>query len=267
MTLADRDHIWFDFVEKHNTKTVRAMFKGYEGYIQADASAVYNALFRPAEPGDPEDDGCLRIEVACWSHTRRKYWEAALAKHTVAREALLRINKIFKLDAGFRKGNPPSKVKRLRDQHLRPLVEDFLEFATAEYAKVKGERSSLRTALGYSVNQADALRTFLDDGRLRLDNNPSEAALRKIVRIRDACLFAGSNEHAESAGHILSMLASARLHHFDPEKYLFEMIRLLPFWPRDRYLELAPKYWAATRAKLDLDQLAAEFGVIDVPEA
>jgi transposase len=242
------------------------MFKGYEGYIQADASSVYNALFRPAEPGDPEDDGCTRTEVGCWSHARRKYWEAALAKHVVAREALVRIGKIFELDLKIRHKNPPIKVKALRDKHLRPLVDDFLAFADAAYEKVKKERSSLRSALGYSVRQAGALRAFLDDGRLRMDNNPSEGELRKIVRIRDASLFAGSTEHAESAGHILSLIASARLHHLDPERYLFEMIRILPYWPRDRYLELAAKNWTETRAALDPAQLAAELGVIDVPE-
>lgn len=263
--IADRDHIAFDFVERHNTKTVRAMFKGYQGYIQADASSVYNALFRPAESGDPEDDGCVRVEVACWSHARRKYWEAALAKQKVAREALVRIGKIFELDARFRKGNPPSKIKKLRSRHLRPLVEDFLEFAAAEYEKVKSERGSLRSALGYSVRQADALRAFLDDGRLRLDNNLSEAELRKVVRIRDASLFAGSDDHAESAGHILSMIASARLHNLDPERYLRDVIRVLPYWPRERYLELTAKHWTATRSKLDPTQLAAELGVIDVP--
>ncbi|MCP5044296.1 MAG: IS66 family transposase [bacterium] len=265
--IADQDHVLFDFVKRHNTNSVRAMFKGYAGYIQADASSVYNALFRPAEPDDPEDDGCVRLEVACWSHARRKYWEAALAKQKVAREALLRIAKLFELDARLRKGNPPSKIKKLRNQHLRPLVDELLEFASVEYERVKNERGSLRSALGYSVRQADALRAFLDDGRLRLDNNPSESELRKVVRIRDASLFAGSDGHAKSAGHILSMIASARLHHLDPERYLRDIIRVLPYWPRERYLELTAKHWTATRAKLNHAQLAAELGRIDVPAA
>ncbi len=264
--IADRDHVFFEFTDRHTTKNVRAMFRGFDGYIQADASSVYDALFRPAKPDDPDDDGCIRTEVGCWSHVRRKYWEAALAKQSVAREALLRIGKIFELDAGFRKGNPPSKVKKLRQTHLRPLVDEFLGFARAEFDAVKDQRGSLRSALGYTTRQEDALKAFLDDGRLRLDNNLSEGELRKVVRIRDAALFAGSDDHAESAGHILSMIASARMHDLDPERYLTEVIRVLPYWPRDRYLELAPKYWAQTRARLDAEQLAAPLGVIDVPE-
>jgi len=263
--IADRDHILFKFSPKHTTKAVRAMFKGFEGYIQADAASVYDALFRPT--GDEDDDGKQRREVGCWSHARRKYWEAAFAKEPVAREALLRIGKLFALDTKLRgKRRPPSKIARLRDEHLRPLVEDFLAFAEREYERVRDRRGSLRSALGYCVRQADVLRAFLDDGRLRMDNNLSEGQLRKVVRIRDAALFAGSDDHAEAAGHILSLIASARLHELDPERYLRDVIRVLPHWPRERFLELSPLHWRATRDRLDPRQLDAELGPLRVPD-
>lgn len=265
--IADRDHIFFEFTPKETSANVRAMFRGFDGYLQADAKSVYDVLFRPADPGDPDDDGCTRIEVSCWSHARRKFWEAALAKQSVAREALVRIGKIFELDAKFRAKNPPSKVKELRQRHIAPLVHEFLEFVSIEYERCKNTRGSLRSALGYCVRQRVGLARFLEDGRLRLDNNLSESALRKVVLIRDSALFAGSDDHAEAAGHILSLIASARLHGLEPEAYLRDLIRVLPFWPRDRFLELAPKFWAETRARLDARQLDAEVGVIDVPEA
>jgi transposase len=267
--IADRDHVFFEFTAEHTSRAVRALFKGFEGYVQADAASVYDALFRPSAEDDPDADGCTRREVGCWSHARRKYWEAALAKERVAREALVRIGKVFEIDEHLRGGRrrpAPAQLARLRQQHLRPLVEDFLAFAEAEYAKVADRRGSLRRALGYTVRQADALRAFLEDGRLRLDNNLSEGQLRKVVRIRDASLFAGSDLHAQSAGHILSLIASARMHGLDPERYLRDIIRVLPFWPKDRYLELAPKYWAATRARLDPRELDAEVGLLCVPE-
>lgn len=262
--LADRDHIFFEFKAKETSAEVRAMFRGFEGYVQADAKSVYDALFQAPDPDDSDDDGCIRVEAGCWSHVRRKFWESAFAGQGVAREALVRIGRIFELDAGYRQ-HPPARIKELRDQYLRPHVIAFLDFAAVEYARVKNERGSLRSALGYCVRQRHALLTFLDDGRLRLDNNLSENALRKVVRIRDAALFAGSDNHADSAGHILSMVASARLHHLDPELYLRDLLRVLPFWPRDRYLELAPKYWPSTRRQLDAAQIARPIGVIDVP--
>lgn len=263
--IADRDHIFFEFTPKETSQNVRAMFKGFAGYLQADAKSVYDVLFRPPERGDPDDDGCTRIEVGCWAHARRKFWEAALAKQTVAREALVRIGKLFELDERFRKGSPPSKVKELRQRHLKPLVHEFIAFATTQYESCKNERGSLRSAFGYCVRQSDALCRFLEDGRLRMDNNLSESALRKVVIVRDSALFAGSDEHAQSAGHILSLIASARLHGIEPERYLRDLIRVLPHWPRDRFLELAPKFWAATRSRIDADQLAKEVGIVDVP--
>jgi transposase len=265
--IADRDHILFEFVERNTSQHVRALFRGFEGYVQADAASVFDALFRPSDPDDPDDDGASRTEVGCWAHCRRKYWEAALCKERVAREALVRLGKMFEVDEHLRQGRPPpSKIKKLRDLHLRPLVEEFIAFAQTEYDKVKGQRGSLRSALGYTVRQAKALEAFLQDGRLRMDNNPSEAELRKVVRIRDAALFAGSEEHAQRAGHILSLIASAKLHHLDPEQYLRDIIRVLPHWPRDRYLGLSPKHWAATRKTLDPAQLIAELGALDVPD-
>ncbi len=78
-------------------------------------------------------------------------------------------------------------------------------------------------------------------------------------------MFVGSDDHAVSAGHLFSLVASARLHRLDPEAYLRDLLRVLAHWPKDRYLELAPKYWAATRARLDPAQLARELGELTVP--
>jgi transposase len=263
--LADRDAIFFEYTPKETSDNVRAMFKGFTGYMQLDAKSVYDVLFRVPEPDDPDDDGCTRLEVACWAHSRRKFWEAALAKQRPAREALVRIGKIYELDEKFRKGHPPSKIKALRDQHVRPLVLEFLDFAEEQYGLCKHERGSLRTAFGYCVRQRDAMMRFLDDGRLRLDNNPSESALRKVIMIRDSALFAGSDEHAASAGHLMSLIATARLHGLDPEIYLRDLIRVLPSWPRERYLELTPKFWRSVRERIDPSQLTAEVGAVDVP--
>jgi hypothetical protein len=263
--IVDRDYMFFEFTPKETSAAVHAMFQGFGGYLQADAKSVYDVLFRPPDPRLFEDDEPTPTEVACWAHLRRKFWEAALAKQRPACEALVRIQKIFEMDDQFRKNNPPSKIQALRQQHLSPLVHEFLDFAAAAYETCKAHRGSLRSAFGYCVRQRVALTRFLEDGRLRLDNNPSESALRKVVLIRDRCLFAGSDDHALAAGHILSLIAMASLHGLESEQYLRDMIRVLPFWPRDRYLELAPKFWAATRDRIPEAQLLAEVGFIDVP--
>jgi transposase len=265
--IADRDHILFEYTPKETSRFVSDMLKGYSGYVQADAKSVYDVLFRAPEEKPPDDDdGAVRHEVGCWSHARTKFWEATWAKSVVAREGLARIGRLFEVDARF-KGKPPSEVKLLRDLHLRPHLESFLSWASEQYELVKDERGLLRSALGYVVRQAAALKRVLEDGRLVLENNRSERELRRIAVGRKAWLFVGSDDHAVSAGNLFTLIASARLHGLDPESYLRDIIRVLGYWPKDRYLELAPKHWAKTRERLDPAELAREIGTLTVPPA
>jgi hypothetical protein len=264
--IADRDHVFFEYTPQENSAAVAEMFRDFRGYVQADAKSVFNILFRapPAET-NAADEVDVAAEVGCYSHTRRKFWEAAVAtKSATAREAVYRIGRLYELEASWRH-KPPDEVTRLRHEYSRPQVEAFFAWAQAEYERVRGQRGLLRTALGYAVRQKDALMRFLDDGRLNLDNNASERELRQIAVGRKAWLFVGSDDHAASAGNLMSLIASARLHKLDPEDYLRDIFRVLPHWPKGRYLELAPKYWAATRLRLDPRELLAEVGTLTIP--
>jgi transposase len=263
--IADRDHVFFEFTPRETSAAVAQMFKGFDGYVQADAKSVYDILFRPPDGKAAEKD--RRLEVGCWVHGRRGLWEAAIVlKSEVAREGLYRIKRMYDADQSFR-GKPPDEIKRLRNTHVRPLVEAFFAWVAVEFEKVRAIRGPLRSAFGYLIRHKDALMRFLDDGRLRMDNNHSEGQLRKIATGRKAWLFVGSDDHGTSAGHLFSLIASARLHDLDPEEYLRDLFRVLGQWPRDRYLELAPKYWAKTRARLDPGQLANELGPLSIPPA
>lgn len=263
--VADRDHVFFEYTARETSDVVWTMFKGYSGYIQADAKSVYDVLFRDRKEKPPDDDDGVRHEVGCWAHARRKFWETASTKNVVAREALARISRIFEVDRTWQ-GKAPAEIKRLRDAQLRLHLEAFFAWAEVEFEKVREQRGSLRSALGYAVRQKDALLRVLEDGRLVLDNNRSERELRGSIAIgRKAWLFVGSDDHAESAGHLFSLIASCKLHGLDAETYLRDLFRILAHWPRERYLELAPKYWARTRARLDPTELACEIGALTVP--
>jgi transposase len=268
VTLADKDHVFLDFQPKHTSLTVWQMFKGFHGYVQADAHAIYDALFKGIPPDGAEEKlgecGPPPIEVGCFSHARRKYWEAAVCKHPLGLEGVRRIDTIFDADRLLARLAPAQRKTR-RDETVRPLVDAFFAWARGEYHKL-AERGLVATALGYSVRHEQALRRFLDDGRLRMENNSAERELRAVAVGRKAWMFYGSDDHAGAAGNILSLVASCKLHHLDPEPYLAEIIRILPYWPRDRYLELAPKYWRATRARLSPKELDLPLGHITVPQ-
>jgi transposase len=274
--IADEDSVFYEYAPKETSAAVAAMFFGFSGYVQADAKSVFDILFVNAEdrrkrltkgapPGDvPDVDEAVRHEVGCWSHARRKFWEAAVAKDATAREALFRIGRFFDLEEKW-KGRPHAEVTRLREEFARPHVDSFFQWASAEYEKVKGQRGLLCSAFGYVTRHQVALRRYLEDGRLALENNRSERALRKVAVGRKAWLFVGSDDHGTSTANLLSLIATARLHGLNPEAYLRDVLRVLPHWPNDRYLELSPKHWAATRARLDSAQLAAELGPLTVP--
>lgn len=208
------------------------MFKGFSGYVQADAKSVYDFLFRPPDkrmqPDDGEPDLRVRHEVGCWSHARRKLWETAItSKDPIAREGLARIARIFALDRTWKNRRHP-EIKSLRELHLRPHTDGFFAFVTSEYERVKDQRGMLRSALGYAVRQQGALTRFFDDGRLKLTNNDSECQLGKVATGRKAWLFVGSDDHAQAAGNLLTLISSARLHGLDPEAYLRDLFCVLP---------------------------------------
>jgi transposase len=263
--VADRDHVLFEYVPRETSPAVRELFRGYSGYVQADAKNTYDVLFHTPDPALGGDGSEVRHEVGCWSHARRRFYEAAIGKDRIAREGLWRIHTLFELEEGW-KDEPPAKRKALREQHSRPLLDAFFAWAEVEYAKVKDTRGLLRSALGYVVRQKGALRRFLDDGRLRLDNNVSERELRAVAVGRNAWLFVGSDDHAQATANLFTLIASCKLHGLDPEAYLRDLLRVLVHWPRDRYLELTPRYWAATRARLDPRELKLPLGSLTVPE-
>lgn len=259
--VADCDHVLYHYTESHSSNAVQSLFQGFSGLLQSDASSVYDVLERG--PPDPTDDKLTL--VGCWSHCRRYFFDAAITKHRVAVEGLRRIREIFRIDAEYAK-LPPSERKLRRATTLTPLFDAF--FAWVDAARISEPGRSLATkALGYAHNQEHELRRVLLDGRLPLDNNRSERALRTIVVGRKNWLFYGSDTHAESAAAIFTIIASCRLHRLDPLAYLTDLLRVLTFWPAERLLELAPKNWAATKARLDPTRLAEPVGVVDVPPA
>lgn len=118
---------------------------------------------------------------------------------------------------------------------------------------------------GYAHRQRGPLTRFFDDGRLTLTDNQSERELRRIATGRKAWLFVGSDDHGQASGNMLSLIASARLHQLAPEACLRELFRVLPYWPRDRYLDLCPRDWRATCARLVAAELERELGPLTIP--
>ena len=248
-------HVLFGYSPKHDAAAVDKLLAGFTGKLVADAHSVFNHLY---ETGDV-------IECGCWAHARRYLFKALSSDAVRADHALELIRRLFALERAWATAPPEERLSR-RNEQAKPLVDEFFAWCDAEALKVLDE-TPISKAIQYARNQREALQQFLTDGRVPIDNNISERALRRQAVGRKNWLFVGSDDSAQSAAAFFSLIASCKLHGLEPEAYLRDVLRVLPHWPSDRYLELAPLNFAATRARLDATQLAAELGLLTVPVA
>lgn len=190
--IPDRQAVFFEYTRRETSDAVSAMFRGYKGFVQADAKSVFDVLFEP----DPVtgDEGCE--EVGCWVHCRRKFWESACAHSEVGREGLRRIARIFELESTW-KSKPHAEIKELRERFLKPHILSFFDWAGENSIRLADQRGLDRTAVGYALRQREALMRILADGRLLLDNNRSERELRQIAVCVSLCTPSSSTWNRE----------------------------------------------------------------------
>jgi len=254
--VADQDHVLFRYSKRCSSHEPTAFLQGFAGTVIADALAVYDALF--GLPDGPTEGGCN-------SHARRYFYKALTSDRERALIAIGYFNEIFRLERNFKKLSPADRL-RMRQEQAQPIVERFERWRAAELADpAVAEGTPIRRALNYTVNHWQALTRFLHDGKIPIHNNRSELELRRLVIGRANWLFVGSDDTAQWTCTFVSLIASCALHALDPEAYLRDLFRVLPIWPKHRLLELAPKFWTATRTRLSDAELALPLGPITVP--
>jgi transposase len=237
--IADRDHVVFRYAAENTSAVVSGLLRDFRGNLLADAAPVYDVLYRGGDV----------IEHACWFHCRRYFFRALESERELAMEALAIIGKLFEADRGCREIEMPARTAA-RAEATRPVLQMFGRWIDRHRDRVDpGGR--LDKAIGYYDNQRDALHRFLADGRLRLDNNISEAELRNVVLGVNNWTFFANETGLKWYTTFRSLIASCRLHGLNPQDYLEQLLRLGPHWPITRMLELAPKYWTRTITGLD----------------
>jgi transposase len=232
--VAPDKHVLYRYSKRHDSAAVDELLPGYSGYLVADAHAVYDHLYKT---------GAV-VEVGCWAHTRRYFYKALASDPERAKVALAHIGALFALERTM-VSTPARKRREIRQARAAPIADAFFQWCEQELARVLDE-SPMAQAIRYARNQREALRRFLDDGRLPLHNNISELNLRRQVVGRKNWLFVGSDDGADVNTVFVSLLASCRMHEIEPLAYMRDLLCLLPRWPRHRVLELAPAYWGKT---------------------
>ena len=254
--VAERDHVIFRYSKRHSSDEPKLFFKGFRGTVVADASNVYDALYK--QPDGP-------TEAGCFAHARRYFYKALASDSHRATIGVGFINKLFDIERDIAKLAPATR-RVIRRQRAGPVIDALRTWRDLMLARDDvHDATPFRRALKYLFNHWGALTRFLDDGKIPIHNNWSELELRRLVVGRANWLFVGSDDSAEWTCTFVSLVASCELHGLDPQAYLRDLFRVLPTWPKNRILELAPKNWRTTRERLDLAELDMPLGPITIP--
>jgi transposase len=238
----DPPAVVFRYAPGRGAEHARALLAGYTGILQCDGYAAYKGLAAP-EGGGPG------VTLAfCWSHARREFYDLARKKTApIAAEALVCIAALYAVEAEVR-GKPPDERRVVRQARSRPLVEDLFTWLEQQLARLPGG-SPTAGVIRYALNHRLGLERFLDDGRIELDNNTVERAIRPLCLSRKNALFASGDDGGRRWADLASLVETCKLNGVDPQRYLTDLLtRLVHGWPNNRLDELMPWHWADAKS-------------------
>jgi transposase len=225
--------VLFRYAPDRKGERPREHLKPFSGVLQADAYAGFGHLY-----------GERIQEAACWAHARRAFYELHQANNSpIAAEALERISALYAIEADIR-GRPPHERAGMRHARAGPLLESLREWLRHTLSRVS-KKSELAKAIGYVLSRWTALTRFRDDGRIDIDNNAAERALRAVALGRKNYLFCGSDAGGERAAAIYSLIGTAKLNDLDPEAYLRYVLERIADHPINRIEQLLPWHLAS----------------------
>jgi len=220
------------------------------GILQADAYAGFKELY------ETRTDGTQRFrEAACWAHLRRDFHDVWTAdKSQIAREALDRIGKLYDIEREIA-GKSAELRLAARKKYSADKVAAFRTWAEQQLTRIPG-KSDLAKAFRYALNRWSSFTLFLEDGRLAIDNNAAERAMRPIGVGRKNWLFAGSDTGGETLARAMTLIESAKMNGLDPQAYLADVLDRIHDHMSNRLDELLPWNWTP-RARIMPENAAA----------
>jgi transposase len=221
--------VWFAYSPDRKGEHPERHLRDFRGTLQADAYAGFNQLYQP---------GHIH-EAACWAHVRRKFYELQQAHASpIASEAIERIGQLYAIERDIR-GRSPDHRREVRQAQARPILDSLRQWLESCLSKLS-RKSDTTAAIRYALSLWDALVRYCDDGRLEIDNNAAERALRAVALGRKNYLFAGSDSGGERAAAIYSLIGTAKLNGLDPEAYLRVVLTSIADHPINRINDLLP---------------------------
>jgi transposase len=243
--------IVFDYTSGHGRDGPKNFLRNFRGYLQADAAPIYDDLFNHPKQ--------LILEVGCWMHGRRNFFEDRATDRPRAELVLARIWQLYAVESELKaccadewRDLPREKLEDrivdVRQQRSVPILTALHAWLEAEKPRLL-PKAALRGAMDYLLNHWQALIRYTTDGALAIDNGAAERALRGLTIGRRNWLFCGSERGAQAAAVHFSLIASCHRHGLDAFAYLRDILtrlpRLGPAPSRDELLILLPDRWTA----------------------
>ena len=225
--------VLFNYRKGRGQNGPKELLADYKGFLQCDGYTVYDKI--GANPN---------ITLAgCLVHARRKFHEALDSDKKRSEKALAIFRKIYQEERTIKEeaSGDFDKRKLLRDKKIKPLLEQIKQWITAEQFNVL-PKSPIGKAMSYFINQYPKLEAIFEDGRIELDNNRIENAIRPMAIGRKNYLFCGSHKAAQNAAMIYSFFGSCKMQDINPRVWLTQTLERLPNHNIQKLNELLPGY-------------------------
>lgn len=230
---AANPYIVYDYTPDRARAGPANWLRDYKGYLQADAYGGYDGIYAGS-------NGQV-IEVACWAHARRKFFEAKETDGRRAAEMLTLVRELYAVEDAAKTLDDDAR-RELRQAQSVPILTHIKAWLDAEQQAVL-PRSAMGQAIGYALNQWDALCVYATEGFLAIDNNAAERAMKRVAIGRKNWLFAGNDRAGETTALLYTLIASAERHGVDPQRYLTSVFAKLPFTPEQDIDQFLPDVW------------------------
>ena len=227
--------VWFAYSPDRKGEHPQQHLADFRGILQADGYAGFTQIY----------DGGSVFEASCWAHARRKFVELdELHKSPVAAEMIARVGALYGIEEEIR-GRRPDERRAVRHERSRPLLDAMKPWLEQTLATLS-QKSATAKAIRYVLGRWVSLTRFCDDGRIEIDNNAAERALRCVAIGRKNYLFGGSDAGGERAAAIYSLVGSAKLNGHNPEAFIRAVLERIADHPINRIHELLPWNLQAT---------------------
>lgn len=231
--------IFYDFQPGRGKEGPIHLLKDYSGYLQTDGYGVYEHASIGGRKG-------ITL-MHCMAHARR-YFEKALDNDKPRAEHFLtELQLLYAIERRGKEGNMPAgQILELRRQEAMPVLQQLKTWLQENYSQVL-PKSPIGKAIAYSLPRWDRLSLYATDGRLQIDNNPIENAIRPVALGRKNFLFAGSNEGGKRLALFYSLLASCKKQQVHPWEYLKDVLERMPNARLSQLRDLLPDRWSSTQ--------------------